>query len=587
MTQPIIEIRNLTFQYEAADAPVLRDVSLSVEAGETVLLLGPSGCGKSTLLLCLNGIIPHRILGDFSGQVRVAGLDVAEHEVHEMAEKVGLVFQDPEAQFSMLYVEDEVAFGLENLRYPRAVIRQRIEWALQMVGLAHKLGQRLDHLSGGEKQKVALASVLAMEPEVLVFDAPTANLDPASARDFFALLRRLKEELGKTLVIVEQRVDDLIAMVDRLVLLNARGEVIGNGPPREVVEAVGSEFLDRYGIWIPQAWELVDFARQHGAAIPTYPFTTEEAYTCLVPFLDHHLPAEFSQKGWENRAAAAMPEIITVQGLSHTYPAYPTGIPALRDVRFHVQAGDFCAIVGQNGAGKTTLAKYITRILEPPPGTVFLNGEDVAGLPLHEVTRQIGYVFQNPEHQFVEDTVYDELAYSLRVRGVEERVVRERVLEMLETFQLRSLAHRHPFELSQGEKRRLSVATMLIVEPEVLILDEPTLGLDKATASILMEAMRALNEQGRTILFITHDMRLVAEYARSVAVMVAGEVIFQGAVRELFEHADVMAASALLVPPMVALSRRFREVDPAFPLLTSVREFRQLLEVTLDAVPTR
>jgi energy-coupling factor transporter ATP-binding protein EcfA2 len=578
MTKTIIAIQDLTFQYEGSDAPTLIHVNLSLKEGETVLLLGPSGCGKSTLLLCLNGIIPKRVAGQFRGRATVAGLDVAEHEVYEMAQRIGIVFQDPEAQFSTLYVEDEVAFGLENLRYPRDVMQSQVAWALQQVGLADKIGVRLDHLSGGEKQKVALASVLAMAPEIMVLDAPTANLDPASARDFWILLRHLKQELGKTVIIVEQQVDEFIDMVDRLVVMNEQGRIIGDGRPREVIEALGSEVLTRYGIWIPQIWELAGKARRQGISTAAYPLTIQEAYTSLVSLFDNHMPANGAIEGSSTLTFPEQPEVIQVNGLSHTYSSSLEGTVALRNVRLQIHAGDFCAIVGQNGAGKTTLAKYITKILEPPPGTLFLNGADAAELSLSDVTRHVGYVFQNPEHQFVEDTVYDELAYSLRVRGSDEETVRARVVEMLETFQLRSLAHLHPFALSQGEKRRLSVATMLIARPDVLILDEPTLGQDRATALALMEAMQDLNRQGKTIIFITHDMRLVSEYARRAIVMAQGAVIFQGTVFELFEHPDIMAAASLLPPPVVALTRQFHAANPAFPPVTSMREFRELLE---------
>jgi energy-coupling factor transporter ATP-binding protein EcfA2 len=577
MTEPIIAIQDLTFQYEGADAPALTHVNLTVKEGETVLLLGPSGCGKSTLLLCLNGIIPKRVAGQFTGRVTLAGLDVAEHEVYEMAQRVGLVFQDPEAQFSTLYVEDEVAFGLENLRYPRDVMQKQVAWALQQVGLANKIGVRLDHLSGGEKQKVALASVLAMASEIMALDAPTANLDPASARDFWILLRHLKQELGKTVIIVEQQVDEFIDMVDRLVVMNEQGEIIGDGRPREVIEALGSEVLMRYGIWIPQIWELAGKARRQGMSA-AYPLTIQEAYTSLVSLFNNHVPANGAIEGSSTLTFPEQPEVIQVNGLSHTYSSSLEGTVALQNVRLQIHAGDFCAIVGQNGAGKTTLAKCITKILEPPPETLFLNGADVAELSLSDITRHVGYVFQNPEHQFVEDTVYDELAYSLRVRGSDAETVRARVVEMLETFQLRSLAHLHPFALSQGEKRRLSVATMLIARPDVLILDEPTLGQDRATALALMEGMRDLNRQGKTIIFITHDMRLVSEYAGCAIVMAQGSVIFQGTVRELFGHRDIMAVASLLPPPVVALARQFHAANPAFPLVTSMREFRELLE---------
>lgn len=577
MSTPLVELQNVTFQYEDTDRPALRNVTMRIQPGEVVLLLGPSGSGKSTLLLTLNGIVPHRVAGRFSGQVTVAGKDVASHEVYELAEDLGLVFQDPEEQFCMLYVEDEVAFGLENLRYPREHIRKRVTWALEQVGLADKATARLDRLSGGEKQKVALASVLAMDSTVLVLDAPTANLDPASTREFWALLRRLKADLGKTLLIVEQQVDEFIDMVDRLILLNEHGRIIANGPPQTVVADIGPEALERSGIWIPQVWELADTARRHGAAITSYPVTIEDAYADLAPMFDG-TSRTVPLNGEEGIHTEQQPAILTVRGLSHTYATAPAGAHALRDVNLRIDAGDFCAIVGQNGAGKTTLAKYLTKILEPPADTVFLNGQDVAALPLRDVTRRVGYVFQNPEHQFVEDTVYDELAYSLRVRGVDEEAIRTRVLELLDRFQLRNLVHHSPFALSQGEKRRLSVATMLIVEPDLLILDEPTIGQDRATASALMGAMRHLNERGKTIIIITHDMRLVAEYARSAAVMVDGRVVFQGTVRELFDRTEVMAAASLLTPPIVALARQFRETDAAFPAITSMREFRQLLE---------
>jgi len=580
MTETAIAIRDLTFQYEGADTPVFENLRLTVEAGETVLLLGPSGCGKSTLLLCLNGIIPKRLPGRFHGQVVVAGLDVAQHEVHQMAEKVGLVFQDPEAQFSMLYVEDEVAFGLENLRYPRPQIRRRVTEALQQVGLRDKIGVRLDRLSGGEKQKVALASALAMAPDILAFDAPTANLDPVSARDFWALLRRLKEDWGKTLLIVEQQVDEFIDMVDRLVLMDGQGQIIGDGPPQQVIEQVGPETLTRHGIWVPQIWEVVETARRQALTVPAYPLTVQETVAALAPLLNGRgarPPGETARYAPAPSSESEAEMALAVNGLSHTYPG-PNPTPALQNVRLRVPVGDFCAIVGQNGAGKTTLAKFMTKILEPPPNTVFLNGADVAELSLSQVTRQVGYVFQNPEHQFVEDTVYGELAYGLRVRGMDEATIRHRVLETLKAFRLRHRAHDHPFALSQGEKRRLSVATMLILNPEILILDEPTLGQDRATAATLMNAMQDLNRQGKTVVFITHDMRLVAEYARSVAVMKGGSVLFRGTVHQLFDRPQVMEAASLLAPPVVTLARELRRATPTVPPLTSVRAFRQFLE---------
>lgn len=583
MSAAIVAIEDLTFRYDEASAPVLRHVGLTLQAGEVVLVLGPSGSGKSTLLLCLNGIIPQHIAGEFSGRVTVAGRDVAQHHVYEMAEHVGIVFQDPEAQFCTLYVEDEVAFGLENLRYPREVMRQRVAWALQQVGMADRADARLDRLSGGQKQKVALAAALAMDPAILVFDAPTANLDPASARDFYTLLRRLHRETGKTLVIVEQHLDECIDMADRLVLLNEHGQVVGNGPPRKVLASIDPAMWETYGLWMPQVWEIARTLDQQGTPVALFPLTIAEALNDLPPLLNgnvngRHAPA-WGSTVHDARTHDGQPAVIEVQGLSHTYMTPTGGTQALHDVTLAITAGAFCAIVGQNGAGKTTLAKFLTRILEPPPGRVFFQGHDIADVPLRRLIRQIGYVFQNPEHQFVANTVYDELAYSLRVRGSDEATVRARVLETLDRFHLRAVARSRPFTLSRGEQRRLSVATMLITDPEVLILDEPTMGLDRTTAALLMNTLRERNACGTTILCITHDMRLVAEYAHSVIVMADGMVRFQGSVRALFEHPEVMSAAALLAPPVVTLAQHLRRIHPAFPPIVSVRELQQWLEV--------
>lgn len=582
MSDQIVTVEQLIFRYEDSAAATLPGVNLAVSSGEAVLILGPSGCGKSTLLLCLNGIIPQHLGGEFSGRVTVTGRDVTTHPTHELAAHIGMVFQDPEAQFCTLSVADEVAFGLENLRYPRDVIQQRVTWALRQVGLADKASDRLDRLSGGQKQKVVLASVLAMDPAVLVLDAPTANLDPMSARNFYTLLCHLHQETGKTLIIVEQHIDACIAMVDRLVLMDERGQIMSNGPPRAVFAALPPETLERYGIWTPQVWDLTETLRRQGQPFSEVPLTVDEAVAAFRPMLNGNgngqstdvLPAIAN----DTRTLTERPAIIQVNDLCHTYRT-PTGsTAALQHVNVTLRAGDFCAIVGQNGAGKTTLAKHLTRILEPKPGQLFFAGQDITTIPLRQLTEQIGYVFQNPEHQFVANTVYDELAHGLRVRQVPEATVQARVGDILDRLRLRSLAHSRPFTLSRGEQRRLSVATMLVTNPALLILDEPTIGLDKAATTELMNMLCEHNDQGTTIIFITHDMRLVAEYAQTVIVMADSTVIFQGQVDTLFDQPDVMTAAMLLDPPVVALARQLRTIHPTFPTVTSVRAFQQVWE---------
>ena len=560
----MLHFEGVTFTYDGAQAPALRDLHLDVSAGELVLVLGPAGGGKSTMLLCLNGLIPHRVAGELRGRVVVAGRDVAAHEVAQMAEVVGLVFQDPEAQFVMLHVEDEVAFGLENLRYPRSAMWPRVRRALEQVGLAHKLGARLDRLSGGEKQKVALASVLAMRPRVLAFDAPTANLDPRSAHEFWELVRRLRAQGEHTLVLVEHRVDDLLAAADRLVVLDGRGSVALDVPPRHAGNQDNVETLRALGVWVPQVWELAAAVGVDGSLS----LTLDELYRAVEPRLPAAAPPP------PPRDATGGAPLVRVSGLSYRYS---DGTHALRRVTLAVPEGDFCALVGQNGAGKTTLARFMAGVLTPPTGTLFLDGQDVAGLSPREIAARVGYVFQNPEHQFVAHTVFDELAYSLRVRGVGEDDVRRRVHQFLERFGLEGHIGAHPFELSRSEQRLLSVAAVLIAEPRLLILDEPTLALDRPTAHTLMEHLRALNRAGTTVLLITHDMHLVAEYAHTAAVMAGGEVIFHGPVRELFGRPDVLAAASLRPPPAVELSWRARTRDARFPLLLSPAEWHRLL----------
>ena len=567
----VVVVEELTFTYEGASRPVLQAVSFRVRRGEAVLVLGPSGSGKSSLLLALNGLIPQRLAGEFQGRGLVDGLDTLAHPVPQLATKVGLVFQDPESQFCTLYVEDEVAFGLENLCVPREEMRERVDRALAQVGLADKAATRLDRLSGGEKQKVALAAALAMDPPILALDMPTANLDPASAREFWRLLARLKADLGKTLIIVEQQVDEVIPLVDRVLLFDASGRLQDVLSPRELGRRYRAADLAATGIWVPQIWEALDGTLVRQGAERDLPLTVEEAASLVIRSTDGRAPR------WTPPAPEGQTEpIVEIRGLTYTYPASTR--PAVQDVHAVVPRGAFCAVVGTNGAGKSTLAKCMTKILEPPRGTVFLDGQDVAEIPLAEVTQRVGYVFQNPEHQFVADTVFDELAFGLRVRGVPEGEVRERVEAMLRWMRLQDRARAHPFSLSQGEKRRLSVATALILEPDVLILDEPTLGQDRETALALMVEMQRLHELGRTIVFITHDMRLVAEYAEQVIVMHEGRVIFQGTTLALFRAGDVLERASLVLPPLVELAHRVRAVRPEWPLLPSVRAWREALE---------
>jgi energy-coupling factor transport system ATP-binding protein len=566
-----IEIDGLTFKYVGRRQPTLRGLSLRVRAGESVLVLGPSGCGKSTLALCLNGAVPQAISGDLQGSVRVDGLDTRRASMADLAQRVGIVFQDPEAQFCMLRVEDEVAFGLENLAVPRAEMDQRIDDALEVVGLADRRHERIERLSGGQKQRLALACVLVQQPEVLVLDEPTAQLDPAGTAEVLALLGRLRAERRHTLVIVEHRLDEVMPLVDRALVFSADCELVADGPPRQVIRDHG-DWLAEAGVWVPQVSELARSLERGGLILDPFPITVPEAVEALRPHVrvleesphpptaarrEHRLrrrPSSLRGRGGEDREAEAAQALLRVRGLTYRYPR--AAAPVLRDVSFSLDAGELVAIVGANGAGKSTLARLVAGIARPPRGAILVDGRDVSQVPSGEIARSVGYVFQYPEHQFVGQTVLDDVAYGPRRAGLPEAEAVGFAEAMLDDFGLLRLGPAHPFTLSHGEQRRLSVASMLVLGQRLLLLDEPTFGQDQRNATMLLDKLEALAAAGRAIVAVSHDMRLVAERARRVLVMVDGTLAFDGPPARLFSDEALLRQARLVPPPLWELSRR-------------------------------
>jgi len=554
----IIRFEHFTAWYKREYPPVLRDLTLDVRRGECILLLGPSGAGKSTLGLCLNGIVPH-VLGATEGELIVAGHRVREWSVSTLGSMVGILFQDVESQLCMLYVRDEVAFGPENLRVPSAEVEQRVRDALTFVGLEGYENKFVFELSGGQKQKVAIASVLAMRPEILFLDEPTANLDPRSTNEVMELIRRLRRD--HTVIIFENKVDELASIVDRLVVLD-RGQLAFDGPVRQVLEAHGEALVNDLGVWIPQVSEVELGLRRAGrSAGGVLPLSIGEA-------VEQYAPLHFSANHSTPPAVAAPPKpVIQVERVGFRYD---DGTVALREVSFTVGQGEKIAIVGPNGSGKTTVSKHFVGLLKPTQGRVLVDGKDTRKSSTRDLSRRIGFVFQNPEHQFVRDTVRDEVAFSLRILGLDEAEIIRRVEHELAVFNLTGLEDRHPFSLSGGERRRLSVATMIIARPEVLILDEPTYGQDKSNTVRMMQSLfEALAEEVSvskiTLVLVTHDMKLVAGYAERAIVMREGSVAFDGATDRLFLDPELLRRANLEYPPLFELSRALRERGAALP----------------------
>jgi energy-coupling factor transport system ATP-binding protein len=579
---PAILVENLSFRHAGRKRPALDGISFRVDSGETLLVLGPSGSGKSTLALCLNGLIPQVVAGELTGRVQIGDVETRRVPVAELSRQVGLVFQDPDAQFCMLRVDDEIAFGLENLRTPRPAMHQRIRHALSQVGLAQHERSAIGALSGGTRQRVALASILAMEPPVLVFDEPTSNLDPAGTDELFATIAALRQRGDHTLVVVEHRLDSLMAIVDRVIVLGERGQLVASGAPEEVFTQHAAE-LRALGVWVPQVAEVASELAERGIVGEPFPLTVRQAadaFGSLIrlaqssatePTPPRSRPVGVGVVGGSELPPATRGVAEPAIQVSHLSYTYPQGQLGLRDVSLRVERGEFVGVVGPNGAGKSTLAQNLIGIRRSPAGAVRILGQDTRQFSPSELARLIGFVFQNPEHQFVARTVFDELAFGLRARGRPENQVQASVAETLESFRLQALALANPYTLSFGEKRRLSVATALILDPTLLILDEPTFGQDRRNTEILMERLAALHRAGRTIVMITHDLRLVAEYATSVAVMIDGAISYHGNLDGLLGDAALLGRAHMGLPPLRQLADELAEIDPTFPRVASVQ----------------
>ncbi len=565
---PAVDLRAITYTYEGEDAPVLNDITLRVEDGEFVLILGPSGCGKSTLLQLLNGTIPHTLKGALSGEATICGRPLASTKVAAFATEVGMVFQDPDAQIICTRVRDEVCFGLENLCFPVAEIIERQAEALRAVGLEGFGDRSVFDLSGGQKQRVSIAAVLAVRPRLLVLDEPTANLDPAGMAEVFALLQVL-HKAGTTIIMVEHRVDELADRISRVVMMDV-GRITFDGSPRAAFAqprvARSEEGLAvPVSAWYPQAAEFaLALASRCGVPLEAddVPLDVAEAVALGRRFID---PAPVLNVGQSLAEAPERgPALLRVDHLSF---GYDRKRPILGDVSFQLGRGQLVALCGRNGSGKTTLARLVMGINEAPRGAIFLNDRDLSALGPKEIAAEVGYVFQNPDHQFVTDRVWDEIAYGLTVRGYAAEAIRERVEAVLGTVDLARYADRSPFSLSLGERRRLSVATMLVLEPHLLILDEPTIGQDHERAQQLMGLMVRLRERyDTTVLMITHDVRLVAEWADRAMVVSDGRLLFDGEPVEMFADEALLARSGLLTPPVFAISKAISEAHPSGPV---------------------
>jgi len=544
--EPAVSIEGLGYRYMGQLKPALQGVDLEVAEGEFVVVMGPSGAGKSTLCVSLNGLIPHFFRGKMEGQVRVGGRSTSEGRVGEIAQEVGLVFQDFEAQLFSTNVALEVAFGPENFGVEREEMIGRVERVLGQVRLNGFEDRPPATLSGGQKQRLAIASVLAIEPRILCLDEPTTDLDPFGKLVIFEIAEDLKDRDDVTLIVVEHETEETLE-ADRIVVLRD-GNIVADRPAREVLRDV--ELLEESSV---MPLQVTRYFHEMGLWQGQLPLTPEEGV------------AEFRKRKWhlsperhrklvqadERREGDYGEPVIEAEGLTHRYP---NGVVALQGVDLTVRKGEFLAILGQNGSGKTTLVKHFDGLLKPTEGTVRVGEDETTEQGLRQLGQGVGYVFQNPDHQIFSDTVHDEVAFGPKVRDMDGGEIQERIEEALAAVGMEGRGDEDPSGLTRGERQRVAVASVLAVRPEVLILDEPTTGLDYAGQRSMMDLVKSLNEAGSTIIAVTHTMWLVAEYAHRAVVVKDGKIALQGTVREVFAEEDGLRDASLRPPHIVSFS---------------------------------
>jgi len=539
-----ISFNQFTFQYDAQAEATIKNISFDIAKGEKVLILGPSGSGKSTLAQCLNGIIPNINKGQAQGQVTIGGQDIFNQSIYDRSQLVSTVLQDPDGQFIGLTVAEDLAFSLENDCVNQGEMKDKVALWAERLNLNSLLGHRPQDLSGGQKQRVSLAGVLIDESPILLFDEPLANLDPKSGQETIALIDKIHKEVGATTIIIEHRLEDVLYRpVDRVLLVND-GKLLFNGSPDELLST--TLLLDN-GIREPL---YVTVLRQLG-------FNTKSA-------------EQLSQLETLDLSGLSLPDRTRkVPSESQTTPilevgklkvGYGDNLPIIENMSFSLKKGERLAIVGKNGAGKSTLAKALCGFV-PSHGRLIYKGQDISQDSIAERSERIGFVLQNPNQMISQAMIFDEVALGLRLRGVDESEVEERVYEVLKTCGLYSFRKWPISALSFGQKKRVTIASILVLKPEIIILDEPTAGQDYQTYTDIMTFLDSLQQQGHTIVMITHDMQLMLEYSDRCLVVVDGAIIADDNPVAILNQHDLLKAANLKQTSLYTLGQKL-SCDP-------------------------
>lgn len=542
----MIEVADLGFRYRKTTRPALRAVDLTIPTGQFVAVIGPSRAGKSTLCLSLNGLIPHSVAGKMTGTVHLDGRSTQDRSMKDMFTEAAIVFQDFESQLFSSNAALDVAFGPENLGLAHDEIVARVDHYLDLVGLRGYERREPSSLSGGQKQRLALASALALESPILILDEPTTDLDPAGKQSILEVAERLRASGEHTIVCVEHEIEELVA-ADRVVLL-ADGEIVLDGPPEEILTQV--DVMLRHGVMPIGACQLMS-----ALGISSTVTRVDDAVAKLRelgyrPDKDAYQRLVAADHARSERYGDVLIDV------DHVSFGYDKSTKVVDDVSLQIRTGEFVAILGQNGSGKTTLAKQLNGLLRYDDGRITVRGENARDAGISRLSKVIGYVFQNPDSQIFADDVFTEVAFGPRNHGFSDEQVRTSVTDALDAVGMAGREEDDPFSLTKGERQRVAVASVLATRPDVLILDEPTTGLDHSEQVGMMQLLRELNDNGATIIIVTHTMWVVGAYAHRAIVMNGGRIAYDGPVREVFANEQELSALCLKPPHITQIGNR-------------------------------
>ncbi|MEN6314124.1 MAG: energy-coupling factor transporter ATPase [Clostridiaceae bacterium] len=566
---PIANIQNVTWKYGTEEPSVLKNISMEIEPKDFIGIMGPTGAGKSSLAFVFRGLIPDFFEeGEFEGKVTISGIQVSKSSPQLFADVVGSVFQDASSQILGTTVFDDIAFGPCNLGLPKDEVIERVNTYLKKLKLTEKSKRKPDSLSGGEMQRLVSAGALCMEPKVLVMDEPAAELDPKGRKDLCEILDSLRQGKDITVVLIEQD-PELIVQYSSKIALMSKGEIVAWGTPHEVFRDV--ELCGKIGIAPPEMVKLAYILKkQWNIELPDFPLTTNEMFESLLSVLKApaanstrilDIPKAYNYQTFEKDDEEALLEF---SNITHTYQTPEGPFNALDDISLNIYRGDYITLIGTNGAGKTTLTKHINNILTPDKGTVKLKGKDIRNRETADFLTEIGYCFQNPDHQIFSKTVEEEVAYGLINLGLPQEEIDKKVDDILNLMDLQEVKDDNPFILGKGERQKIAIASIVVLEPEFLVIDEPTTGLDWVESQKILEFIEALHKRGMTILAVTHDMRIVREYSSRVVAMNKGKIVYDGDAAGLLDYQEVFETANISLPPVLELyhmlKSRFSEI---------------------------